>query len=225
VPGSQALCVEPDSANLEVGRRNLAINGRTATFIQACVGSRATPSRLGGLECLDMDAVLAQVGGRPIEMLHMDVQGAELPFIESMRRAVAERKVRFIVVSTHHESVFSTYQKSSTGSTTTHEDCVRTLQSLGAKVFVDHNVYESFSGDGLIVASFAAEDRSIVLPAMSRNVPERSLFSGWISRAPSGVAAAGVVAPRQNGWLHRQVLKLRRSYRKRFKGGAARRVA
>ena len=225
VPGAKALCVEPESARLEVGRRNLALNGRTATFVQAFVGSCSERSRVGRLECLDMDAVLARVDGRPIEVLHMDVQGAELPFIESMRRAVAERKVRFIVVSTHHESVFSNYQKSSTGSTTTHEDCVGALQSLGAKVFVDHNVYESFSGDGLIVASFAAEDRSIVLPAISRNVRERSLFSGWISRAPNAAAAASVVTPRQHGWLHRQVLKLRRSYRKRFKGGAARQVA
>ncbi len=226
VPGATALCVEPDSANLEVGRRNLALNGRTATFVQAFVGSCSERSRVGRLESLDMDAVLARVGGRPIEILHMDVQGAELPFIESMRRAVAERKVRFIVVSTHHESVFSSYQKLSTGATTTHEDCVRALQSLGAKVFVDHDVYESYSGDGLIVASFAAEDRSIVLPAISRNVRERSLFSGWISRAPSGAAAASVATPpRQHGWLHRQVLKLRRSYCKRFKGGSARQVA
>jgi hypothetical protein len=152
----------------------------------------------------------------------MDVQGAELPFIESMRRAVAERKVRFIVVSTHHESVFSKYQKSSTGATTTHEDCVRALQSLGAKVFVDHDVYESYSGDGLIVASFEAEDRSIVLPAISRNVRERSLFNGWISRTQTAALSA---TPRQNGWLHRQVLKLRRSYRRRFRNAATRRVA
>jgi|GEM_PF-442329 len=225
VPGAKALCVEPESARLEVGRQNLALNGRTATFVQAFVGSSSERSRVGRLECLDMDAVLARVDGRPIEVLHMDVQGAELPFIESMRRAVAERKVRFIMVSTHHESVFSKYQKSSTGSTTTHEDCVGALQSLGAKVFVDHNVDESFSGDGLIVASFAAEDRSIVLPAISRNVWERSLFSGWISRAPNAAAAASVVTPRQHGWLHRQVLKLRRSYRKRFKSGVARQVA
>jgi hypothetical protein len=222
VPGATALCVEPESACLEVGRRNLALNGRTATFVQAFVGSRSERSRVGHLECLDMDAVLARVDGRPIEVLHMDVQGAELPFIESMRRAVVERKVRFIVVSTHHESVFSAYQKSSTGSTTTHEDCVRALQSLGAKVFVDHNVYESFSGDGLIVASFAAEDRSIVLPAISRNVRVQPLLSGWISRTQTAVPSA---TPRQHGWLHRQVLKLRRSYRKRFKGGTAQQVA
>ena len=217
VPGSTALCVEPDPANLAVGRRNLAINGRIATFTQACVGRPTAWSIDRRLDCLDMDAVLALAGGRRIEMLHMDVQGAELSFIESMWRAVAEQKVRFTVISTHHKSI--------SGSATTHADCVRALQSLGAKVLVDHDVYESYSGDGLIVASFAAEDRSIVLPAISRNVRERSLFSGWISRAPSGAAAVGVATPRRNGWLHRQVLKLRRSYRKRFKGGAARQVA
>jgi len=218
VPGSTALCVEPDSANLEVGRRNLALNGRTATFIPAFVGSASPRSWAGSREYLDMDAVVARVGGRPIEMLHMDVQGAELPFIQSMQRAVTERKVRFTVISTHHESI--------SGSASTHEDCVRALNSLGAKVFVDHDVYESYSGDGLIVASFAAEDRSIVLPAISRNVRERSLFSGWIPRAPSVAAVSNVVMPpRRNGWLHRQVLKLRRSYRKRLLGRSTRRVA
>ena len=144
----------------------------------------------------------------------MDVQGAELPFLESMRKAVTERMVRFAVISTHHESI--------TGSATTHEDCVRAIQSLGAKVFVDHDVYESYSGDGLIVASFAPEDRSIMLPAISRNVRERSLFSGCISLSQTAALAA---TRRQHGWLRRQVLKLRRSYRKRFKGGTKRRVA
>ena len=222
VPGSKALCVEPDPANLEVGRRNLAINGRTATFIQAFVGSPSTPlSNSCGHECLDMDAVLARAGGRPIEMLHMDVQGAELPFIESMRRAVESHMVRFAVVSTHHESI--------SGSATTHEDCVRMLKSLGATVFLEHDVYESYSGDGLIVASFAAEDRSIVLPAISRNVRERSLFGGWRPRAAAAkavtIAPPPPPPPPPQGWLRRQVMKFGRSYRKRFMSGAARQVA
>ena len=148
----------------------------------------------------------------------MDVQGAELPFIESMGQAVEGRKVRFMVISTHHEAI--------SGSDTTHEDCVRSLRALGATVLVEHDVFESYSGDGLIVASFAPEDRSIVLPEVSRNVRERSFFSGWIARPPVAVpvAIATVPAPPQ-GWLRRQVMKLARSYRKRFKAGAARRVA
>jgi hypothetical protein len=215
VPGSTALCVEPDAANLEVGRRNLALNGRTATFIQALVGGAAAPSHDGRLECLDMDAVLKRAGNRPIEVLHMDVQGAELPFIRSMGRAVADRLVRFAVVSTHHESI--------SGSVTTHDDCVRAIQSLGAKVFVEHDVYESYSGDGLIVASFAAEDRSIVMPDISRNVRERSLFSHSISRDPG--AFGGAVPLQRHSWLQRQAVKLRRSYEKRLQGGATRRVS
>jgi hypothetical protein len=127
------------------------------------------------------------------------------------------------VVSTHHESVFSTYQKSISGSATTHEDCVRALQALGATVLMEHDVFESYSGDGLIVASFAAEDRSIALPAISRNARARSLFSHSMSRNP--VAVGGTVPLKRHGWLRRQVMKLRRSYRKRFRGEATRRVA
>jgi hypothetical protein len=213
VPGSTALCIEPDPDHLALGRRNLAINGRASTFIQAFVGGQA-PSRFGSLPCLDMDAVIERADARPIEVLHMDVQGAELPFIRSMGRAVADRLVRFAVVSTHHESI--------SGSVTTHDDCVRAIQSLGAKVFVEHDVYESYSGDGLIVASFAAEDRSIVMPDISRNVRERSLFSHSISRNP--VAFGGPVPLQRHNWLQRQAVKLRRSFEKRLQGGATRRV-
>jgi len=209
VPGSTAFCVEPDSANLEVGRRNLAINGRTATFVQAFVGKPSTSPGDASLGYLDMDAVIGRVDGKPIEMLHMDVQGAELAFIRSMRSAVEQQQVRFVVVSTHHQSI--------SGSATTHEDCVEAVQALGAKVFAEHDVFESCSGDGLIVASFAAEDRSIVLPEISRNPLRRALF---LDR-PSRPAAA----PAKKGWLRRQVRKLRRSYRKRIPGGFARRVA
>ena len=35
---------------------------------------------------------------------------------------------------------------------------------------------ELFSGDGLIIATFYLEDRNIILPNMSRNKAETSLF-------------------------------------------------
>jgi hypothetical protein len=155
-----------------------------------------------------MDAVIGRVDGKPIEVLHMDVQGAELAFIRSMRSAVEQRQVRFVVVSTHHESI--------SGSATTHEDCVQALQALGAKVFVEHDVFESYSGDGLIVAGFLPADRSIVLPQISRNQRRRALFVG----GPSSPQAT-----LKQGWLRRQVFKLSRSCRKRIQGGFSRRVA
>jgi hypothetical protein len=173
VPRSAAVCIEPDAANLDVGRRTMAANGRTARFLQAFVGSEAPA---GDIPCHDMAAVVRLLDGRPIELLHMDVQGAELSFLRSMARVRVREAVRFLVVSTHHASI--------SGSATTHEDCLREIRELGGFVLAEHDVLESHSGDGLIVASFASADAGIALPAFSRASRElggliwkRSLFS------------------------------------------------
>ncbi len=170
VPGSRGVCIEPEAANLEVGRRNLGLNGKRARMIRARVGERHEPSRGDETpECLDMPAIEARLGGQPIEVLHLDVQGAEAGFLRSLRRSGAANLVRFVVVSTHHESI--------SGSATTHEECLAELESQGAVILVEHSVAESFSGDGLIVASFDAGDRGLPLPSISRADPA---FSGRI---------------------------------------------
>ena len=162
VPGSRAVCVEPNASNLEVGRRNIALNGRVAEFINALVGEATGPGA-SGLECLDMDGLLDRIDSSPIELLHMDVQGAELPFIRSMPRAVEAGLVRFVVVSTHDAAI--------SGSATTHADCIRELEFCGGAILAEHGVAESYSGDGLIVAGFQSQDRGIRLPEVSRNHP------------------------------------------------------
>ena len=116
-----------------------------------------------------MDAALALSNGGPIEMLHMDAQGAELPFLTSIR-AEHFNLLRFLVISTHHHSI--------SGSPTTHADCLNCLKKLGAHILVEHKVEESYSGDGLIAASFAAEDLKLPVPPISRNTPQDSLFRG-----------------------------------------------
>lgn len=179
IPGSNAICVEPDPSNFEVGRRNIALNGATERVRQvaAWVGGSAldrasfvceTAQAPRELPMVDMNAVAALAEGRVIELLHMDVQGFELPFIRSMTKAVADRKLRFVVVSTHHGSI--------SGSATTHADCIKAIEALGGHVLVEHDVQESFSGDGLIVASFLPHDRALSLPEISRNEAARSLF-------------------------------------------------
>jgi len=70
-------------------------------------------------------------------------------------------------------------------------------------------VAESFSGDGLIVASFDDRDRWLRLPPISRAVPE---FSGLLWEAAGGRPAAQESTP----WLQRQAAKLRRSWGKRL---------
>lgn len=179
VPGSCALCVEPDPQHMAVGRINASLNGVAdrARFAEAWVGGGHCPSHTAlcestgearTLACFDMDALLAEVGGHPIELLHMDAQGAELEFLRSMRSAVAAGKVRFAMISTHHASI--------SGSASTHADCLDIVRDLGGSVLVEFSVPESFSGDGLIAASFADADRSLAMPWVSRNRREMSLF-------------------------------------------------
>lgn len=179
VPDSNAICIEPDSQHLQVGRRNAALNGHSerVRFINAWVGGQALPAHAAptetcsvpvSLPMMDAAAVLGEQAGDGIELLHLDIQGTELQFLRSISRDMAAQKLRFIVVSTHHSSI--------SGSTTTHVDCVEVLRALGASILVEHDVLESFSGDGLILASTQACDRDLWFPEISRNRAERSLF-------------------------------------------------
>lgn len=72
------------------------------------------------------------------------------------------------MVSTHHRSI--------SGSSTTHVDCLAALQASGASILAEHSVGQSFSGDGVIVASYLEADTMLPMPPISRNDPTRSLF-------------------------------------------------
>lgn len=179
VPGSRAVCVEPDPHNLSIGRRNAALNGTGARirFGQAWVGGEAKAIHVApgdssleplSLPMLDFAAVQALCPQAPIEVLHMDIQGAELPFLQSLPREGVHEALRFVMLSTHHSSI--------SGSPTTHEDCLALLRARGAHVLVEHDVIQSYSGDGLILASFYAEDAALAFPPISRNQAATSLF-------------------------------------------------
>jgi FkbM family methyltransferase len=179
IPGSHALCVEPDAHNLAVGQNNASLNNfeERIRFINAWAGGDAVREHLCATETssnpvaipmMNMASVEEALSGEPVELLHMDIQGSELAFVQSMRDVIAKRLVRFVMVSTHHSSI--------SGSKTTHPDCIDALRSMGASILVEHDVVESFSGDGMILASFYAEDQNLRFPEISRNRAETSLF-------------------------------------------------
>ncbi|AZO59048.1 MAG: hypothetical protein E5X23_27245 [Mesorhizobium sp.] len=179
IAGASAICIEPDPNNLQLGRDNASLNGleHRISFHNACVGGDGLEShelrcesdgQLRMVPCLDMAGVSRLTNDRTIEVLHLDVQGAELPFIRSMAPAVERRSLRFVVVSTHHSSI--------SGSRTTHADCREALLDFGAVILAEHDVQQSYSGDGLITASFFPEDRRIELPPVSLNKAALSLF-------------------------------------------------
>lgn len=172
---ARAVLVEPDPSNLAVGQTNLRLNGVHAETLQAMLGGEhGTCGRLvcesDGVErtlpIVTIPGLMDDEGLARVDVLLMDVQGAETDALEHAVGILRER-VRFLVVSTHHHSI--------SGDPMTHQRCLGLLLDTGAHVIAEHTVGESFSGDGLIAVSMDASDRDLVVP-VSRGRYRESLF-------------------------------------------------
>lgn len=164
IPGGRSYCVEPDPAYLEVGRRNFDLNGFEGTFAQAAVGRERTPpvpfecesdGQTRPVPIEGLASLLDRLRIQHLDLLFADVQGAEWPLLDGARDVLADGRVRFVVASTHHHLI--------SGDPLTHQRCLDLLRQLGAHIVVEHTVAESFSGDGLIVASFDDRDRDLTV--------------------------------------------------------------
>lgn len=180
IPFSTAYCLEPDATHIAVGQENMRLNSLGANFVRACVGDQFIEQKQFATESGEsvlmpqhtVPSAMEHFGLNGIELLHADVQGAELGILSSCASLFAAGKIRFLVISTHHASI--------SGSSTTHAECVASVKASGAHILCEHDVDESFSGDGLIVAAMRPEDRSIPPIVISRCRRGESLFvSGY----------------------------------------------
>lgn len=171
-------CCEPDPENIALGKRNAAINNcKNVHFIDAAAGSEdgmiinftpqegfkddvAVPIR-------SVDGLADEFNIQNLDVLHMDVQGVELDALKSAESMIKAGKVRFIFISTHHFSI--------SGDPLLHEKCLDKIKELGGHIIVEHAIHESFSGDGLIVASFSTQDKDLHIE-VTNNRMENSIF-------------------------------------------------
>jgi FkbM family methyltransferase len=173
------IVVEPDPNSLEVGRRNAALNGldgRRIEFVQASVGDRSLSRQqfqtetAGTLE-LPQVTVSELLDGRRInrlDILHCDAQGAELAVIRSSTALLQQGRIGYAVFSTHAELI--------SGDCLTHQRCLALLKETGAVILAEHDVHESYSGDGLIVACWGSEATAGPTIPVSFNRYSSSLF-------------------------------------------------
>ncbi len=177
IAGARNFMVEPDPLNLAVGQQNFELNGREGTFLNAFVGKESAPREpfvcesdlvVRQLPCISIDNLLGEQGIEKVELLLADTQGAELAALEGAVRSIEAGRLRFVVVSTHHHSI--------SHDPIIHQRCLEFLRSHGAHILAEHSVSESYSGDGLIAASFAPADRAIPVIEISRNHAGNSLF-------------------------------------------------
>ncbi len=181
-PHGRSICLEPDPRNLEVGRRNFAINGRTGTFLNAAIGDGTgatlpfTPddgSDPIDLPTHDLASLLALLDEPAVDVLLADIQGGEVLLLRRSLNLLRSGKIRFLVISTHDLAI--------TGSATTHQDVLAMLSMAGAHVICEHSVSESASGDGLVVASLNDDDRDLHVD-ITHGRARDSLFGEWEPR-------------------------------------------
>ena len=175
ISGARNICCEPDLANLKIGQLNARLNGKELLFYHAAAGQVDGQTTLfvseSGVSYEDVpirtvDSLLDTHGWNELDILHIDIQGAELSALKGAARSFSEGRIRYVFVSTHHYAA--------SGSPTTHQQCVSFLKDAGARIVCSHTVAESYSGDGLIVASFEPESEMSV--EISRNHTDASMF-------------------------------------------------
>jgi FkbM family methyltransferase len=185
----RAIVVEPDPNNLETGRRNARLNGRTIEFIQASAGMESSPGKsfrtetAGVLELpqVTVAELVEQNGIERLDILHCDAQGAELDVLRSALDLMRAGRIGFVVISTHGHQVC--------GDPLMHQRCLALVESAGGAIVTEHEVHESFSGDGLIVAAFG-EDPAMRAPVkVSLNRYSNSLFRNPLFDLEETVAA------------------------------------
>lgn len=175
-PGRRAVVLEPDPLNRAVGGQTMALNGFAAeelelngatpraavadnlrvVFVEGFAGAVSTPAtpflteRSGMLllPCFSVPHLMALHGMNRLDVLHCDTQGAELGVLQGCQALFQTGRIGWVLVSTHVPQI--------SGDALTHHRCLELLRRNGAAVVAEHDPWESFSGDGLIVARFGA---------------------------------------------------------------------
>jgi hypothetical protein len=137
IPGAINYVVEPVAENLELGKRNFALNGFQGHFMHASVGD--TQSRESQPPTITVDQLAKKEGLTKIEILHADIQGHEHAMLLGAKDLLKGKLVRFVFLSTHGFKV--------------HAKCLGFLRKRRYKIIAEHTTGESYSVDGLIVAS------------------------------------------------------------------------
>jgi FkbM family methyltransferase len=173
-PNGRCFMYEPDASHSQLGQRNFARNGYSGFFEVAAAGPDGSVDffneTLGchqPVKSKSVETVCREQNIDYLDLLHMDIQGFELQALMGAERLIAEGRLRFMVISTHHHLI--------SGDPLTHQKCLQWLIDHDAHVLCEHSVNESYSGDGLIVASFLAKDGDLEI-AISHCRQSKSLF-------------------------------------------------
>jgi len=171
----KATCLEPDANNLAVGKFNAMLNDLHPKFLFGFAGNSngqivdfmSENGEIIQRKGYKVDEIMKESSMEYIDILHCDTQGAELEVLIDCQDLIKANKIRFIIISTHSYEI--------TGDPLIHQKCLALLEKYGGHIIAEHDVHESYSGDGLIAASFADCDDQFKVE-ISHNRYNSSLF-------------------------------------------------
>jgi hypothetical protein len=136
---ARSILVEATAENLAAGEANFALNQMSGTFIHACVADQAGMAA-DGTRSVSIDSLMAEYGLNHLNVLHSDIQGHELAMLDGAVETLGQQKVDYVFISTHLNSGL-------------HRQCAAKLAAWGYHILHSIDLDETFSDDGLIVAS------------------------------------------------------------------------
>lgn len=176
--GSRAVCCEPELENLNLAKTNANLNNIESTRVQyynsaagkddgKVINFKLETGKTQKVPIRSVDSIVTEQKLNSVDILHMDIQGAELSALEGAQKSIKEDKIRFIFISTHHYSI--------SGDPLLHQKCKDFIKNNGGHIVAEHGILESASGDGLLVASFSSKDKDFKVE-VSHISPGESLF-------------------------------------------------
>ncbi|MFT4742049.1 MAG: hypothetical protein ACI91Z_000020 [Yoonia sp.] len=128
-PAAQIHMIEPDPMNAAAGMANMALNGLEGDYSQGLVGNDA----------VTLDGWMAEKGYDWLDVLHVDIQGAEDELLAGATQALAHQKIGYVLISTHSQTL--------------HELVSDQLKTAGYRIELSADFdHETTSFDGFILA-------------------------------------------------------------------------
>ena len=157
ISASTNYLLEAVAENLKVGQRNFELNGFEAHFIHALVGK--TENRNISPPVLTIDGLVQRAALKKIAILHADIQGHEYEMLLGAKNSLENKRFDFIFISSHGLKI--------------HSQCLSYLRKNSYRIICDHTTYESFSVDGLIVATVYQDMPVITVSKKRTNFGDR----------------------------------------------------
>jgi hypothetical protein len=137
VPKANNFMIEPDAFNLGHGKRNFKLNKFKGEFTQAFIGKSAIDE--GVIKTICVDSFIEEKNIKHVNILHSDIQGFELDMLKGAKKSMEKGIIDFIFISTHSNEI--------------HYLCLEFLLSEKFHIVAQADLNNTFSVDGLIVAS------------------------------------------------------------------------